>query len=117
MSIDAEGIKNRILGEGRVMEEELKVLLYRCYMLAFEAGCSSGSVYSAEDSWEHNKYFFEDDIKRLYEEDAEPDDDYIEKTETDGCNCQEMAMGQLAEYPHVIIKEWWVCPKHGYTKR
>ena len=45
------------------MEQELKVLLYRCYMLAFEAGYSSGSVYSAEDSWEHNKYFFEDDIK------------------------------------------------------
>ena len=47
------------------MEQELKVLLYRCYMLAFNAGCNSGSVYSAEDSWEHNKYFFEDDIKRF----------------------------------------------------
>jgi len=34
-------------------------------MLAFEAGYSSGSVCSAEDSWEHNKYFFEDDIKRF----------------------------------------------------
>ena len=47
------------------MEQELKVLLYRCYMLAFNEGYSSGSVCSAEESWEHNKYFFEDDIKRF----------------------------------------------------
>ena len=50
------------------MEEELKVLLYRCYMLAFNEGYSSGSVYSADDSWEHDKYFFEDDIKRFDQE-------------------------------------------------
>ena len=50
------------------MEQELKVLLYRCYMLAFEAGYSSGSVYSAEDSWAHNKYLFEYDIKRFNQE-------------------------------------------------
>lgn len=33
------------------------------------------------------------------------------------CNCEEMAKGKMAEYPHMLMEAWWICPAHGYKRR
>ena len=47
------------------MENEIKVMLYRAYMLGFENGASARSYLDADQLWQGQKYCFEEDIKTL----------------------------------------------------